>query len=327
MKAILYRRYGGPDVLALEDIPTPVPKDDEVLIRVRAASVNPLDWQYMRGRPSLLRLASGLRRPKDPRLGADVAGQVTTVGQSVSVLKAGDEVFGTCRGSFAEYVCAKEAALVKKPVNMSFEQAAATPIGAFSALQALRDKGRLRPGQSVLINGAGGGVGTFAVQIATVLGGEVTGVCSTLKVEPVRSLGARRVIDYTREDFTSGGQRYDLIIDCVGSHSVSACRRVLNREGAYVGVGGPDRGSMSVLAGLLTTLAHSAVVSQRMCVFLARSNSQDLSFVRDLVASGKVTPLIDRRFALTAVPEAVSYLEQGHALGKVVIEVAGENAI
>src|SRR5579862_8874108 len=182
MKAILYRRYGGPDVLALEDIPTPVPKDDEVLIRVRAASVNPLDWHYMRGRPSLLRLASGLRQPKDPRLGADVAGHVTTVGQSVSVLKAGDEVFGTCRGSFAEYVCAKEAALVKKPVNMSFEQAAATPIGAFSALQALRDKGRLRPGQSVLINGAGGGVGTFAVQIATVLGGEVTGVCSTLKV-------------------------------------------------------------------------------------------------------------------------------------------------
>ena len=233
MKAIVYHNYGSPDVLRLEEIEKPVPNDNQVLVRVRAASVNPLDWHYMEGTPYFVRLLTGLRKPKDTRLGVDVAGQVEAVGRNVTQFKPGDEVFGACRGAFAEYACTSESALVMKPDNVTFEQAASVPVAALTALQGLRDKGQIQPGQKVLINGAAGGVGTFAVQIAKSFGADVTGVCSTRNVDMVRSIGADRVIDYTREDFTKSGQRYDLIFDCVGNHSLSACRRVLNPKGIY----------------------------------------------------------------------------------------------
>ena len=232
MKAIVYHNYGSPDVLRFEEIEKPIAGDNEVLIKVRAASVNPLDWHFMRGTPYLVRLMAGLRKPKVTRLGVDVAGQVEAVGRNVTQFKPGDEVFGSCRGAFAEYACAPPSrALVMKPDNVTFEQAASVPVAAFTALQGLRDKGHIQPGQKVLINGAAGGVGTFAVQIAKSFGADVTGVCSTRNVDMVRSIGADQVIDYTQEDFTKSGQRYDLIFDCVGNHSLSACRRVLNPKG------------------------------------------------------------------------------------------------
>ncbi len=242
MKAIVYHRYGSPDVLKCEEIERPTPKDDEVLVKVRAASLNPLDWHFMRGEPYFIRLMTGLRRPKFTRLGVDVAGRVEAVGRSVTWFEPGDEVFGGCRGAFAEYACARESELITKPEGVTFEQAACVNVAALTALQSLRDKGRVRPGQKVLINGAAGGVGTFAVQIAKWLGAEVTGVCSTRNVEMVRSIGADHVIDYTGEDFTEGGRRYDLILDCVGSHRLSALRRVLSPEGTYIAVGGRAAG-------------------------------------------------------------------------------------
>ncbi len=231
MKAIVYHNYGPPDVLKYEEIVAPTAGDDEVLIRVRAASVNPLDWHFMRGTPYFLRIMTGLLKPKDRRLGVDVAGQVEAVGRNVTQFKPGDEVFGSCRGAFAEYACTAESALVTKPDNVTFEQAASVPVAAYTALQGLRDKGHIQPGHKVLINGAAGGVGTLAVQIAKSFGAEVTGVCSTRNVDLVRSLGADRVIDYTQEDFTKSGQGYDLIFDCVGNHSLSAYRRVLSPKG------------------------------------------------------------------------------------------------
>src|SRR5208282_4799228 len=231
MKAVVYYQYGSPDVLKCEETEKPVPGDGEVLIKVRAASVNPLDWHFMRGTPYMLRIMAGPGQPKDKRLGVDVAGQVEGVGRNVTQFKPGDEVFGACRGAFAEYACASESALVMKPDNVTFEQAASAPVAAFTALQGLRDMGHIKPGQKVLINGAAGGVGTFAVQIAKWFGAEVTGVCSTRNVDMVRSLGADQVIDYTQEDFTERGQRYDLFFDCVGNHSLSACTRVLNPKG------------------------------------------------------------------------------------------------
>jgi NADPH:quinone reductase-like Zn-dependent oxidoreductase len=234
MKAVVYYEYGSPDVLRLEEVQKPTPKDNEVLLRVCAASVNPYDWHFMRGMPYLVRIPAGLRKPKVPRLGADVAGRVETIGRNVTQFKPGDEVFGTCRGAFAEYACASEAALVIKPDNLTFEQAAAAPIAALTALQGLRDKGHIQPAQKVLINGAAGGVGTFAVQIAKSFGAQVSAVCSTRNVDMVRSLGVDLVIDYTREDFTKSGQHYDLIFDLVANHSLSACRRVLNPKGIYI---------------------------------------------------------------------------------------------
>ena len=234
MKAIVYYNYGSPDVLKCDVIEKPIPGDNEVLIKVRAASVNPLDWHFMRGTPYLLRLMAGLRKPTDTRLGVDVAGQVEAVGRNVTQFKPGDEVFGSCRGAFAECTCAPESALVLKPVNVTFEQAASVPVAAFTALQGLRDKGHIQPWQKVLINGAAGGVGTFAVQIAKSFGAEVTGVCSTRNVDMVRSIGADRVIDYTQEDFTKMGQLFDLFFDAVGNHSLLACRRVLSTKGIYV---------------------------------------------------------------------------------------------
>ena len=320
MKAIVYHNYGSPDVLQREEIEKPTAGDNEVLIKVRAASVNPYDWHFMRGTPYFLRIMAGLRKPKNKRLGVDVAGQVEAVGRNVTQFKPGDVLFGSCRGAFAEYACASESKLSMKPSNVTFEQAASVPIAALTALQGLCDKGQLQPGQKVLINGAAGGVGTFAVQIAKSFGAHVTGVCSTRNVDMVRSIGADQIIDYTQKDFTKSGQRYDLILDCVGNHSLSACRRVLNPKGVYAAVGGPSGPWMiGFLARLIAAPVLSLFVSQRMGTVGTKLNKEDLAILRDLMQAGKVTPVIDRRYRLSEVPEAIRYLEEGHARGKVVI--------
>jgi NADPH:quinone reductase-like Zn-dependent oxidoreductase len=325
VKAIVYRYYGSPAVLKFEEIEKPTPGGDEVLIKVRAASVNPLDWHFMRGTPYFLRLMAGLRQPKVTRLGVDVAGQVEAVGKNVTHFKPGDHVFGSARGAFAEYVCAPQRALVMKPDNVTFEKAASVPVAAITALQALRDKGKIQPGQKVLINGVAGGVGTFAVQLANSFGADVTGVCSTRNVDMVRSLGAAHVIDYTKENFTKSGQRYDLLLDCVGNHSLSACRRVLNPRGIYIVVGGKDSRWVGPLARAITAPVFSCFVSQHMVLMLAKVNQQDLGVLRDLMQTGKLTPVIDRRYRLSEVPEAIRYLEEGHAQGKVVITLEPTN--
>jgi NADPH:quinone reductase-like Zn-dependent oxidoreductase len=325
VKAIVYHNYGSPDVLRCEEIEKPTAGDNEVLIEVRAASVNPLDWHFMRGRPYIMRLMTGLRKPKVRRLGVDVAGRVEAVGRNVTQFKRGDEVFGSCRGAFGEYACASERALVMKPEDMTFEQAASLPIAAVTALQGLRDKGKIQPGQRVLINGASGGVGTFAVQIAKSFGADVTGVCSTRNVERVRSIGADQVIDYTQEDFTTGGQRYDLMLDCVGNHPLLACRRALKPKGTCIVVGGPDGRWIGPLARAINAPVLSRFVSQNMGMMLAKLNQKDLTILRELVEAGKVTPVIDKRYRLSEVPEAIRYLEAGHARGKVVINVKGSN--
>ena len=319
MKAVVYYNYGSPDVLKCEEIEKPTAGDNEVLIKVRAASVNPFDWHFMRGTPYIVRIQAGLRKPKVTRLGVDVAGQVEAVGRNVTQFKPGDEVFGACRGAFAEYACTSESALVMKPDNVTFEQAASAPVAAFTALQGLRDKGQIQPGQKVLINGAAGGVGTFAVQIAKWFGADVTGVCSTRNADMVRSIGADRVIDYTQEDFAKSGQRYDLFFDCVGNHSLLACRRVLNPKGIYIVVGGPDGRWLGPLARVIKTLVLSRFVSQNLVMFLARRSKEDLTIMHELMKAGKVTPVIDKRYKLSEVPEAIRYLEEGHARGKVVI--------
>src|SRR5580700_3423969 len=325
MKAA-YTRYGPPDVVEVNDLDKPVPRDNEVLIKVRAASVNPLDWKTMTGGPFIVRLLLGLRKPKIKHLGFDVAGQVEAVGRNVTQFKPGDAVFGTCRGAFAEYACTCESArvmksaLVMKPDNVTFEQAACVPIAALTALQGLRDKGQIQPGQKVLINGASGGVGTIAVQIGKSFGAEVTGVCSTRNMDMVRSIGADYVIDYTQEDFTKRGQRYDLIFDCVGNHSLSACRRVLGPEGICILVGQlSGRGMISILARLMAALVLSRLVSQKLVMVLARPNKRDLTIMHELLKAGKVTPVIDKRYSLGEVPEAIRYLEEKHARGKVVV--------
>lgn len=325
MKAAVYTRYGPPDVVHIADVERPVSKDNEVLIKVCAASVNPADYHLMRG-PFVARIMAGLRKPKITRLGIDVAGQVEAVGRNVTQFKPGDEVFGSCRGAFAEYACTPESALVIKPNNVTFEQAASAPVAGFTALQGPRDRGRIQPGQKVLINGAAGGVGTFAVQIAKWFGAEVTGVCSTRNVDLVRSIGADHVIDYTREDFTESGQRYDLIFDLVANHSLSACRGVLTPKGIYIAAGVlSGRGMISFLALAIKGPVLSWFVSQKMFLFIARRSKEDLTIIRELMATGKVTPVIDRRYRLSEVPEAIRYLEAGHARGKVIITVESDN--
>ncbi len=321
MKAIVYRCYGSPDVVKLEDIAKSAPADDRVLIKVSAASVNPLDWHYMRGEPYFMRAMAGFGAPKDIRLGVDFAGTVEAVGKNVTRFKPGDAVFGGADGAFAEYVNVRDhGALALKPANVTFEQAAAVPIAAVTALQALRDKGRIRAGQEVLINGASGGVGTFAVQIAKAYGANVTGVCSTKNVAMVRSIGADRVVDYTQQDFTQGPQRYDLIIDTVGTHSLWEYRRVLNPQGALVMVGSQDKGRwIGALSGSFKALLYSPFVSQKLIFMLAKLEQKDLVVLGDLMQAGKVTPVIDRRYRLSEVPEAIRYLEQGHARGKVIV--------
>jgi NADPH:quinone reductase-like Zn-dependent oxidoreductase len=320
MKAAVYTRYGPPDVVQITDVEKPVPKDNEVLIKVRAASLNPLDWHFMRGTPYAVRIIAGLRKPKVQRLGVDVAGQVETLGGKVSQFKLGDEVFGPCKGAFAEYVCASESDLVMKPANVTFEQAASVPVAAYTALQGLRDKGHIQAGQKVLINGAAGGVGTFAVQIAKSFGADVTGVCSTRNLEMVRSIGADRVIDYTQEDFAKSAQRYDLFFDCVGNHSLSASRGVLNPKGIYVGAGGTtDNWTIGPLVRAISSLVLSLFGNQKLLMLLAKPSKEDLTWTRGQMESGKITPVIDRLYNLNEVPEAIRYLETGHARGKVVI--------
>jgi len=324
MKAITYTEYGPPGVLKLTEVEKPTPMDNEVLIRVLVASVNPLDWRVLRGKPFFIRLLmGGLRRPKATRPGADVAGKVEAVGRSVTGLKPGDEVFGTCRGSFAEFACAPEEKLALKPAGISFEEAAALPVAAISALQALRDKGGIRPGQKVLIDGASGGVGTFAIQIAKRLGAEVTAVCSTGNVERARSLGADHVIDYKREDFTKSGQRYDLIVAANSHRPIFDYRRALTRDGTYVMIGG---GWSQILQALLLGPLLSWIGSRKMTFFMARITRTDLAFLGDLLADGKIVPVLDRRYPLRDVAEAVRYLEDGHAKGKVVITVEHREA-
>jgi NADPH:quinone reductase-like Zn-dependent oxidoreductase len=323
MKAIVYRCYGSPEVLKLEEIAKPSVADDGMIVKVHAASVNPLDWHYMRGEPYLMRAMAGMGKPDSIHMGVDFAGTVESVGKNVTRYKPGDEVFGGRDGAFGEYVSvAEKGSLAMKPTNMTFEQAAAVPIAAITALQALRDKGNLQAGQSVLINGASGGVGTFAVQIAKVYGAKVTGVCSTRNLGLVRSIGADEVIDYTHEDFTRASQRYDLIIDTVGTHSLSDYRRVLKPGGALVIVGSLDKGRwLGPMSDLVDAKLYSSFVSQKIVFLLAELNPKDLDTLRDWMQAGKVTPVIDRRYALSEVPEAIRYLEQGHARGKVIVTV------
>ncbi len=323
MKAIVYCDYGSPDVLKVEDVARPVPNDDQVLVKVRAASINPLEWHFMRGTPYVGRLMGmGLRKPKDTRLGVDVAGRVEAVGRNVTQFKPGDEVFGSARGALAEYVCSSERGLAVKPANVTFEQAASVSVAGGTALQGLRDKGKLQPGQKVLINGASGGVGTFAVQIAKAMGAEVTGVCSTRNVALVRSLGADHVIDYTKEDFTKAGLRYDLVLDMVGNHSLLRCRRVLEPKGRYVMVGGPKGRWIAPLDRALAAKVLSWFVSQEIGMMMANLNKKDLNVLRDLMEAGKVKPAVDRTYPLSQVSEAMRYLETGHARGKVVVTVS-----
>jgi NADPH:quinone reductase-like Zn-dependent oxidoreductase len=327
MKAIVYCDYGSSDVLKLVDIAKPVPNDDQVLVKVRAASVNPYDWHFMRGKPYIMRMMiGGLRKPKDTRLGVDFAGTVEAVGKNVTQFKPGDEVFGGRSGAFAEYVCvrADRGGIALKPANITFEQAGAVQIAGLTALQAVRDKGKVQPGQKVLINGASGGVGTFAVQIAKVFGAHVTGVCSTRNVDVVKSLGADQVIDYTKEDFAKGSERYDVILDNVPNHSLSECRGVLTPNGKYVmiGGGGPhDSPWIGPFGRVINARLMSPFISQEMGMMMAEVKKDDLNILADLMRSGKVTTVIDRRYKLSEVPEALRYLEQGHARGKVVIIV------
>jgi NADPH:quinone reductase-like Zn-dependent oxidoreductase len=327
VKAIRYVRYGPPEVLELRDVDMPAVGDDEVLVRVRAASVNPLDWHFMRGAPYLVRMVAGLSRPRASaaRLGADMAGSVEAVGKNVTEFRPGDGVFGglDARGTLAEYLSIRhDAAVLPKPAGLTFEQAASVPVAAVTALQALRDKGRIQPGHKVLVNGASGGVGTFAVQLAKAFGTEVTGVCSTRNVQTAASIGADQVIDYTQEDFTQARGRYDLVIDIAGNRTLAETRRVLVPTGVLVAVGGPNKGRWIGPLGRSVKMALlSPAVSQRMAFFLAHQNKDDLAVLRELAGTGKITPVIDRTYPLSQVAEAIGYLEQGHARGKVVITV------
>ena len=323
MRAIVYEEYGSPDVLNLQDVEKPAPKEDEVLVKVHAASVNAADWHLMRADPPLVRLMGfGLLRPMNTILGADLAGRVEAVGRNVTQFQPGDEVFGDLSGDgfggFAEYVCATEDVLALKPANVSFEEAAAVPLAAVTALQGLRNKAQVRQGQKVLINGASGGVGTFAVQIAKSFGAEVTGVCSTSKVDMVRSIGADHVIDYTRQDFTKNGQHYDLILAANGYHPISAYKRALSPEGTYVMTGGSGAQMFQsmTLGPILSMTGNKKLGNLSM-----KANKGDLIFMKGLLEAGEVTPVIDRTYPLSEVPEAMRYLEEGHARGKVVITV------
>ena len=325
MKAITYCDYGLAN-LKLEEIEKPVPNDDQILVRVRAASVNPYDWHFIEGTPYIMRaMGVGLRKPKDTRLGVDFAGTIEAVGKNVTQFKPGDDVFGGKGGAFAEYVCRRaEGAVALKPANITFEQAASVNIAGITALQGLRDKGKVQPGQKVLINGASGGVGTFAVQIAKSYGAEVTGVCSTRNLDLVRSLGADHFIDYTKEDFAKSEQRYDVILDNVPNHSLSECRRILTPNGKYVmiGGGGPnDSRWVGPFGRVIHTLVLSPFISQKMGMMMADANQKDLTVLADMMQTGKLKPVIDRTYKLDQVPDAIRYLEEGHARGKVIIAV------
>jgi NADPH:quinone reductase-like Zn-dependent oxidoreductase len=327
MKAIVYTEYGSPDVLHLEDVEKPVPADGEVLVKVHAVSVNAADLHLLRADPFLVRLSSGFLKPKHTTLGSDIAGRVEAVGSNVTQFKPGDEVFGDISacgwGGFAEYVCVRENALVLKPTNLSFEQAAAVPMAAVTALQGIRHAGQIRPGQKILINGASGGVGTFAVQLAKSFGAEVTAVCSTRNLETARSIGADHVIDYTQEDFATNGQQYDLILAANGDRSISDYKRALSPTGVYVQTGGSmSQMTQAMIQGPWISMTGSKKMSN---MGVAKPNQKDLAFMKELLESGKVKPVIDRCYPLSEVPDALRYLEAGHARGKVVITVAQNN--
>ena len=326
MKAIVYCDYGVAN-LKLEDIEKPVPNDDQILVKVRAVSVNPYDWHFIEGTPKFMRaMIGGLRKPKDIRIGVDFAGTVETVGKNVTQYKPGDEVFGGSTGAFAQYLCRRATGSVApKPAGLTFEQAASINIAGITALQGVRDKGKVQPGQKVLINGASGGVGTFAVQIAKSFGADVTGVCSTRNVDLVKSLGADRVIDYTKEDFTKSDQRYDVILDNVANRSLSECRHVLTPNGRFVLIGGGganEQGLIGPLALPIKAMVYSWFVPQKMGMMMAQPSTQDLTLLAEMVQSGKLKTVIDRTYkSLSEVPDAIRYLEEGHARGKVVITV------
>ena len=326
MKAIVYCDYGIPN-LKLQEIEKPMPADDQLLVKVHAVSVNPLDWHFIEGTPYIGRFLFGFgaRKPKDTRLGVDFAGTVEAIGKNVTKYKPGDEVFGGRTGAFADYVCVREArAVALKPAGITFEQAASVPIAGITALQAIRDKGHVQPGQSVLINGASGGVGTFAVQIAKSYGADVTGVCSTRNLDLVRSIGADHVIDYTKEDFTKSDKRYDLIVDNVGNRSLSECRRVLKPKGTFVLVGGGGANEQGLIGGMakpVKLMLVSPFVNQKMGMILAELNHDDLAYLAELMQNVKVKPVIDRTYKLSELPDAIRYLEQGHARGKVIVNI------
>jgi NADPH:quinone reductase-like Zn-dependent oxidoreductase len=323
MQAIVYHQYGPPDVLESQEIAVPVPVEGEVLVRVQAAAVNPYDWHFLRGAPGFIRLFTGLRRPKFPRLGADAAGVVEAVGAGVKLLKVGDRVFGVCKGAFAEYACGKESGLAVIPDGVSFEQAAAVPIAGTTALQGLRDSGQLKAGQAVLINGAAGGVGTFAVQIAKMLGATVTGVCSARNAELVRTLGADRVIDYAQEDFTRGDGRFDVIFDLVGNRPLSAMRRALSPRRIFVGCGGggPDTSGWELMAGMLGRAIVAPFARQKLTGVLAKINTADLNVLARMLESGAVKPVLSRSYSLRETAEAIRHVESCHAVGKVMIAI------
>src|SRR5918911_1732329 len=329
MKAIVYTQYGSPDVLQFREVEKPTPKEDEVLVKIHAASANPADWHTMRGAPFLARLVNGLFKPKHSRLGADLAGRVEAVGRNVTQFQVGDDVFGclslNAMSSFAKYACATEDNLSLKPANLSFEAAAAVPLAALTALQGLRNKVQIQPGQKVLINGASGGVGTFAVQIAKSFGAEVTGVCSTMNVDMVRSIGADHVIDYTQQDFTQGTKRYHLIFDNVENRSLSDCRRALTHSGTLILNSGTGAHGIAMLVRLVKPLVVSPFLRQKLRRYLSAPKHEDLVILRELVESGKLSPVIDRKYPLHETPAALGYIEGGHVRGKVVITVEQNN--
>lgn len=317
MQAILFHRYGSPDVLEHKEVKKPAPTDHQVLVKVMAAAANPLDWHRMRADPFLVRISDGWRKPKNPRLGADIAGQVEAVGSAVQTWQPGDEVFGEIgAGGFAEYACVKESALVRKPANLSWAEAAAAPVAALTALQGLRDKGNIQAGAKVLVNGASGGVGTYAVQMAKAFGAEVTGVCSTRNLELVRAIGADHVVDYTQSDFTRTGQRYDLILDAIGNRSVADLRRALMPQGIGAVAG------FSQISGLLQIALLGSWGGQPIKTYLAQPNQADLQTISELLESGKVQSIIDRSYPLAETADAIRYLETGRARGKVMITMA-----
>ncbi len=322
MQAIVCERYGSPDVLELKEVTKPIPTDDEVLVNVEAASVNAADWHFLRASPFVIRLVSGLLKPKHTILGADIAGQVEAVGKNIKQFQPGDAVFGDISdcgwGGYSEYVCTPEDALVQKPANITYEEAAAIPFASVTALQGLRDNGEIQSGQTVLINGASGGVGTFAVQIAKSFGTEVTAVCSARNLDMARRIGADHVIDYTEENFTRKGRRYDLIMAVNGYHPISAYKRVLNPKGTYVMAGGSGA---QIFQGMFLGPILSMAGSKKLCNYVARPKKSDLEYVKELVEAGKIKPAIDRTYSLPEVPDAIRYLETGHARGKVVIKV------
>jgi NADPH:quinone reductase-like Zn-dependent oxidoreductase len=323
MKAAVRERFGPPEVVELREVDKPVPGDDEVLVRIHASSINIADWYGVVGRPYIGRPATGLRRPKEERIGTDYAGRVEAVGKDVTEFQPGDEVFGGRTGAWAEYVVAKaDRGIVPKPANVTFEEAAAVPVAAITALQAIRDHGKLEPGQKVLINGASGGVGTFAVLVAKALGGEVTAVCSTRNVEIARSLGADHVVDYTQEDCMRRGERYDLLIDVAGGRSWSDCKRALEPEGILVVVGGPRKNRLlGPLGGVIRLRLGAMIARRKIAFFIAKLNKADMQTLRELLEAGKLTPVVDARFALTEIVEALRYFGEAHPRGKVVLTV------